>query len=101
LGEIKRRDETSRCQKKRRTDACWSEKALRANEGPLGSKKKGRRNQSSESSAFGEERWTHTCRTKKAVAVNEGSLGGATESSGAQVVGQYNRNPQLADGFRF
>jgi hypothetical protein len=28
LGEIKRRDETGPYQEKRRTDACWSEKAL-------------------------------------------------------------------------
>jgi hypothetical protein len=108
LGEIKRRDETSTCQKKRCTDACWPEKTLRANEGPLGSKKKGRRNKSS-TFAFGEERWTHTCRPKKAVAVDEGSLGGATKSSGVDaptaalsiVIDQYNRNLRLADSFRF
>jgi hypothetical protein len=98
LGEIKRRDQTSPYQKKRRTYACWPEKALRANEGPLGSKEKGRRNKSS---TFGEERWTHTCRSKKAVAVDEGSLGSATESCGAQVIDRYNRNPRLADSFRF
>src|SRR5207249_500306 len=73
-------------------------KALRADEGPLGGKKKDRRN---EGSAFSEKRWTHTCRTKKALAVNEGSLGGATESCGTQVVDQYNRNPQLTDSLRF
>jgi hypothetical protein len=98
LGEVKRQDETSPCQKKRRTYACWSEKALRANEGTLGSKKKGCRNKGS---TFSEERWTHTCRPKKAVAVDEGSLGGATESCGAQIIDQQNRNPRLADSFRF
>src|SRR5947207_10014221 len=97
---MKGRDETSSYpyQEERRIDACWSKKALRADEGPLGGKKKDRRN---EGSAFSEKRWTHTCRTKKALAVNEGSLGGATESCGTQVVDQYNRNPQLTDSLRF
>src|SRR5947207_10208442 len=94
------RDETRSYpyQEERRIDACWSKKALRADEGPLGGKKKDRRN---EGSAFSEKRWTHTCRTEKALAVNEVSLGGATESCGTQVVDQYNRNPQLTDGLRF
>jgi hypothetical protein len=78
LGEAKRRDETSPYKEKRRTDGRWPKKALRAHEGPLGSKKESRRNQSS---TFNEERRTHTCRPKKALAVDEGSLGGATESA--------------------
>jgi hypothetical protein len=97
LGETKRRDETSPCQEKRRTYGCWSEKAIRADEGPLGSKKKVRRNKGS---TFSQERWTHTCRPKKALAVDEGSLGGATENC-AQVVDQYNLNRQLTDIFAF
>jgi hypothetical protein len=97
LGETKRRDETSPCQEKRCAYGCWSEKAIRANEGPLGSKKKVRRNKGS---TFSEERWTHTCRPKKAFAVDEGSLGGAKEN-GAQVVDQDNRKRRLPITFAF
>jgi hypothetical protein len=77
LGETKGRDETNRYQKKRRTYACWSEKALRAHEGSLGSKKKDCRN---EGTTFSKERWPHTCRAKKALAVDEGPLGSKQES---------------------
>ena len=90
--------------KKRRTHGCWSKKAVRANEGPLGSKKKVRRNKSirrNKSSSFSEERWTHSCRATKTLPVDEGSLGSATESFRAQVIEQYKRKRRVADSFRF
>jgi len=77
LGEVKRRDKTSPYQEKRGTNSRWAQKAFRAHEGPLGSKKKSRSNKSS---TFSEEGRTHTCRPKKALAVDEGPLGGATKS---------------------
>jgi hypothetical protein len=77
VGETKRRDETSPYQQKRSTYGCWSKKAIRTNEGPLGSKTKSWWNKESSCS---EKRRTHRCRAKKALAVDESSLGGAKES---------------------